>query len=219
MAFEFFSRGGPIMWPLLLCSIVALAIAIERAFFLRRVQIDGEKLMRRVNACLARDNPAEAKGICEATPGPVAKVLAAALAHPELAKQDIRDSVRAVALAEVPVLERGLPSLGTVVTVSPLLGLLGTISGLMKVFNVIAGGEIGNYQKLSVGIAEALITTFAGLSIAIPFLVVYNSLSSRVDSLVNEMEQRVSELLARRVDGGAIEQKAVRVGAPQGEER
>jgi len=102
----------------------------------------------------------------------------------------------------VPVLERYLPSLATVVTVSPLLGLLGTISGLMKVFNVIAGGEIGNYQKLSVGIAEALITTFAGLAIAIPFLVVYNSLSSRVDSIVNEMEQRVAELLARRGDGG-----------------
>jgi len=219
MAFEFFSRGGPIMWPLLLCSIVALAIAIERALFLRRVHVDGEKLMRRVNACLARDNPAEAKGICEATPGPVAKVLAAALAHPELSKEDLRDSVRAVALAEVPVLERGLPSLGTVVTVSPLLGLLGTISGLMKVFNVIAGGEIGNYQKLSVGIAEALITTFAGLSIAIPFLVVYNSLSSRVDSLVNEMEQRVSELLARRVDGGAMEQGPILAGAPRGDER
>jgi len=202
MAFELFSRGGPIMWPLLLCSVVALAISLERFFFLRRVHVDGEKLMRAVNACLARGNPAEAKGICEATPGPVAKVLAAALAHPELRKDDIRDSVRAVALAEVPVLERYLPSLGTVVTISPLLGLLGTISGLMKVFNVIAGGQIDNYRKLSVGIAEALITTFAGLAIAIPFLVVYNSLSSRVDSLVNEMEQRVSELLARRADGG-----------------
>jgi biopolymer transport protein ExbB len=202
MALEFFSRGGPVMWPLLLCSIVALAVAIERTFFLRRVHVDGEKLMRAVAACLARGNPAEAKGICEATPGPVAKVLAAALAQPELPKSEIRDSVRAVALAEVPVLERYLPSLATVVTISPLLGLLGTISGLMKVFNVIAGGEIGNYQKLSVGIAEALITTFAGLAIAIPFLVVYNSLSSRVDSIVNEMEQRVAELLARRGDGG-----------------
>jgi biopolymer transport protein ExbB len=201
MALEFFLRGGYVMWPLLLCSVVALAISIERFFFLRRVQVNGEKLMRAVNACLARGNPAEAKGICEATPGPVAKVLAAALAHPEMSKSDMRDSVRAVALAEIPVLERYLPTLSTVVTVSPLLGLFGTISGLMKVFKVISGGQIGNYQQLSVGIAEALITTFAGLAIAIPFLVVYNSLSSRVDSLVNEMEQRVAELLARR-DGG-----------------
>lgn len=189
------------MWPLLLCSVVALAISIERFFFLRRVHVDGEKLMRTVNECLGRGSPAEAKGICEATPGPVAKVLAAALAQPELPKAEIRDSVRAVALAEVPVLERYLPSLSTVVTISPLLGLLGTISGLMKVFRVISGGGIGNYTQLSVGIAEALITTFAGLSIAIPFLVVYNGLSSKVDSLVNEMEQRVAELLARRTDG------------------
>jgi biopolymer transport protein ExbB len=202
MALQFFDRGGPIMWPLLLCSVVALAISIERFFFLRRVHINGEKLMRTVNSCLARGAIAEAKGICEATPGPVAKVLAAALSQPELPKADIRDSVRAVALAEIPVLERYMPSLATVVTISPLLGLLGTISGLMKVFNVISGGQIDNYQKLSVGIAEALITTFAGLAIAIPFLVIYNSLSSRVDSLVNEMEQRVSELLARRTDGG-----------------
>jgi biopolymer transport protein ExbB len=200
--FELFSRGGPIMWPLLLCSVVALAISLERFFFLRRVHVDGEKLMRTVNQCLGRNNPAEAKGICEATPGPVAKVLAAALARPELPKGEIRDSVRAVALAEIPVLERYLPTLGTVVTISPLLGLLGTISGLMKVFNVIAGGGIGNYNKLSVGIAEALITTFTGLAIAIPFLVVYNGLSSRVDGLVNEMEQRVAELLSRRPDGG-----------------
>jgi biopolymer transport protein ExbB len=202
MALQFFLSGGYVMWPLLLCSIVAVAVSLERFFFLRRVHVDGEKLMRRVNECLARGLPAEAKGICEATPGPVAKVLAAALARPELSKGEIRDSVRAVALAEVPVLERYLPTLSTVVTVSPLLGLFGTISGLMKVFKVISGGQIGNYELLSVGIAEALITTFAGLAIAIPFLVVYNSLSSRVDSLVNEMEQRVAELLARRPDGG-----------------
>lgn len=200
--FEIFSRGGLIMWPLLLCSAVALAISIERFFFLRRVHVDGEKLMRAVNRCLGSNNAAEAKGICEATPGPVAKVLAAALARPELPKSDIRDSVRAVALAEIPVLERYLPTLATVVTISPLLGLLGTISGLMKIFRVIAGGQIGNPEALSAGIAEALITTFTGLAIAIPFMVIYSGLSSRVDSLVNEMEQRVAELLARRSDGG-----------------
>jgi biopolymer transport protein ExbB len=200
--FELFARGGLIMWPLLLCSGVALAIAVERFFFLRRVHVDGEKLMRAVNRCLRDSNAAEAKGICEATPGPVAKVLAAALAEPELPKSDIRDSVQAVALAEVPALERYLPTLATVVTISPLLGLLGTISGLMKIFRVIAGGQIGNPAALSAGIAEALITTFTGLAIAVPFLVVYNALSSRVDGVVNEMERRVAELLARRPDGG-----------------
>jgi biopolymer transport protein ExbB len=81
------------------------------------------------------------------------------------------------------------------VTVAPLLGLLGTISGLIKVFHVIAGGGIGDATALSAGIAEALITTFAGLTIAIPFLIVYNSLSGRVEALTHEMELRVTELL------------------------
>lgn len=85
--------------------------------------------------------------------------------------------------------------LSTIITISPMLGLLGTISGLIKIFNVISGEEIGNYTALSAGIAEALITTFTGLLIAIPFMIVYNALSGKIDDIINEMEKRATELM------------------------
>jgi biopolymer transport protein ExbB len=108
-----------------------------------------------------------------------------------------------VGLAQQPILDGHLPVLATMVTVAPLLGLLGTISGLIKVFHVISGGAIGDAAALSQGIAEALITTFTGLCIAIPFLVIYNSLSGRVEGLLNEIELRVTELLNIQTGAGA----------------
>lgn len=188
-------RGGVVMIPLLLCSIVALTVSIERWLFLKHARVDTDKLMGKIRAALSRGSVEEARGVCEATPGPVARVLAATLAHFDMPKDDLREVAREVALAEQPVLDGHLPVLATMVTVSPLLGLLGTISGLIKVFHVISGGGIGDYARLSGGIAEALITTFTGLCIAIPFLVVYNSLSGRVEGLIHEIELRVTELL------------------------
>jgi biopolymer transport protein ExbB len=193
--FEPIARGGIVMIPLFLCSIVALVVALERWLYLRHSRVDTTKLMSKIRAALERSSPEEARGICEATPGPVAKVLAVVLANFGLGKEDLREVAREVGLAQQPVLDGSLPVLATMVTVAPLLGLLGTISGLIKVFHVIAGGAIGDATALSQGIAEALITTFTGLCIAIPFLVVYNSLFGRVESLLHEIELRVTELL------------------------
>ncbi|NIM05322.1 MAG: hypothetical protein GTO55_04360 [Armatimonadetes bacterium] len=193
--FEPIARGGIVMIPLFLCSIVALIVALERWLHLRNAGADTERLMRKIYSALERSSPEEARGACEATKGPVAKVLAAVLARFHMPKEDLREVAREVALAEQPVLDGNLPVLSTMVTIAPLLGLLGTISGLIKVFHVIAGGAIGDATALSQGIAEALITTFTGLCIAIPFLVIYNSLSGRVDSLMHQIELRVTELL------------------------
>lgn len=194
--------GGVVMIPLFLCSIVALIVSIERWLYFRQARSDTGKLMGKIRAALARSSTGEARGICEATPGPVARVLGATLAQFGLPKDDLREVAREVALAEQPVLDGHLPLLATMVTVAPLLGLLGTISGLIKVFRVIAGGAIGDPTALSKGIAEALITTFAGLCIAIPFLVVYNSLSSRVETITHEIELRVTELLNLQLANG-----------------
>ena len=188
-------RGGIVMIPLLLCSIVALVVSIERWLYLRNARVDTEGLMGKIRAALGSGSVEQARGICEATAGPVARVLGASLAHFGMPKDDLREVAREEALAQLPVLDGRLPLLATMVTVAPLLGLLGTISGLIKVFHVIAGGGIGDATALSAGIAEALITTFAGLTIAIPFLIVYNSLSGRVEALTHEMELRVTELL------------------------
>jgi len=196
--------GGIVMIPLFLCSIVALIVAVERWLYLRNARVDTEKLMSKIRAALERESPEAARGICDATPGAVAKVLAAVLAHFDLPKEDLREIAREVGLAEQPVLDGHLPVLATMITVAPLLGLLGTISGLIKVFRVLAGGAIGDATQLSEGIAEALITTFAGLCIAIPFLVIYNSLSGRVEFLTHEIELRVTELLNLQTKSGAI---------------
>jgi biopolymer transport protein ExbB len=188
-------RGGIVMVPLILCSIVALVVSIERWLYLKSARVDGDKLMAKVRAALERSSPEEARGVCEATAGPVARVLAATLARFEMPKDDLREVAREVALAEQPTLEGHLPVLATIVTVSPLLGLLGTISGLIKIFHAIGGGSIADPSLLPAGIAEAMITTFTGLAIAIPFLVVYNSLSSRVEAVTHDIELRVTELL------------------------
>ncbi|MFB3880297.1 MAG: MotA/TolQ/ExbB proton channel family protein [Armatimonadota bacterium] len=194
-------RGGVVMIPLILCSIVALVISIERWLYLRHARVDTEGLMGKIRAALGGGSVEQARGICQATPGPVARVLGASLAHFGMPKDDLREVAREAALAEMPVLDGRLPVLATMVTVAPLLGLLGTISGLIKVFHVIAGGGIGDATALSAGIAEALITTFAGLTIAIPFLIIYNSLSGRVEALTHEMELRVTELLNLQTAG------------------
>jgi biopolymer transport protein ExbB len=201
--FEPIVRGGIVMIPLLLCSIVALIISIERWLYLRSAGADTSRMMSKLRAALERGSPEEARGVCEATPGPVARVLAATVAHFDLPKEDLREVAREVALAEQPELDKRLPVLATVVTIAPLLGLLGTIAGLMRIFHAVSGDQLGGTAGLSGGIAEALITTFTGLAIAIPFLVVYNALSAQVDGVVNEIELRVTELLNLQARTGA----------------
>jgi biopolymer transport protein ExbB len=188
-------RGGIVMIPLLAVSVIALIISVERWLYLRYARVDTPRLMGKIRSALNDGSVDQARGICDATPGPVAHVLSATLTHFDMPKDDLREVAREVALAEQPVLDGHLPVLATMVTIAPLLGLLGTISGLIKVFHVIAGGQIGDATALSAGIAEALITTFTGLCIAIPFMVVYNGLSGRVESLIHEIELRVTELL------------------------
>jgi biopolymer transport protein ExbB len=188
-------RGGIVMIPLLAVSVIALIISVERWLYLRHARVDTPRLMGKIRSALNDGSVDQARGICDATPGPVARVLSATLTHFDMPKDDLREVAREVALAEQPVLDGHLPVLATMVTIAPLLGLLGTISGLIKVFHVIAGGQIGDATALSAGIAEALITTFTGLCIAIPFMVVYNGISGRVESLIHEIELRVTELL------------------------
>ncbi len=193
--FHTIARGGVVMIPLLLCSVVALIIAIERWLYLRHANADTTRMMAKIRAALERGSPEEARGVCEGTPGPVARVLAATLAHYDMPKDDLREVAREMALAEQPHLDKHLPTLATIVTIAPLLGLLGTISGLIRIFHAVSGDQMGGTIALSGGIAVALITTFTGLAIAIPFLVIHNALASRVETALNEIELRVTEVL------------------------
>lgn len=192
---DIISKGGLVMWPLILLSVIALGITIERFYSLKRAMTDPDKLMGKVKQALKSRDSRVAVGYCDATPGPVARVLATAIDLLGLSSDEIKEGVEEAFLDETPRLERGLATLSTIVTISPLLGLLGTIAGLMALFQVIAGGEIGNSEALSGGIAEALITTATGLTIAIIFLIFHNLLATQVEKLTNQMEKAVTELL------------------------
>jgi len=193
---EFFFEGGPLMWPILFCSIVALAIAIERFIALRRASIDTREFMDTVRQVLRQNRVQEAVEICDETDAPVARILKAGILKHNRAKAEIREAIEDAGHLEVPKLERYLSALATCATVAPLLGLLGTVAGMIRAFAVIEHKE-GQVTPGDVagGINNALITTAAGLYVAITTLVVYNYFVTRVENMVFELEVSSSELV------------------------
>ena len=192
-------RGGPIMWPILLCSVVAFAIVIERLVQLRRAQIDTKAFMEQISKSLKRNKIMEALELCERTPGPIARILKAGILKHDRARAEVREAIEDASIHEVPRLEKNLPVLATVAHISPLLGLLGTVTGMVSAFQVIETKASGmnpvNPGDLAAGIWEALLTTVAGLCVAIPTFVAYNYLVSRVDGFVLDMERSATDLL------------------------
>ncbi|MGH7198566.1 MAG: MotA/TolQ/ExbB proton channel family protein [Candidatus Omnitrophota bacterium] len=196
---ELMQKGGPIMWPILLCSIFAFGIVIERLIQLRREQIDTKAFMEQISKSLKRNRVMEALEHCERTPGPVANILKAGILKYDRPRQDIREAIEDASIHEVPRLEKNLPVLATVAHISPLLGLLGTVTGMVAAFQVIQSKASAvnpvNPGDLAGGIWEALLTTVFGLCVAIPTYVAYNYLVSRVDGFVLEMERSATDLL------------------------
>jgi biopolymer transport protein ExbB len=194
--FDIIFEGGILMWPIMLCSIVALAIAIERFFSLRRATIDTREFMDTMRTVLRQNRIQEAIGICDETDGPIARITKAGLLKHKRSKADIREAIEDQGHLEIPRLERYLSALATCANVAPLLGLLGTVSGMIKAFAQIQHkqGQV-NPSDLAEGIGNALVTTAAGLTVAIPTLVVYNYFVSRVENMIVEMEISSSELV------------------------
>jgi biopolymer transport protein ExbB len=193
---ELFKSGGPVMYPILLCSILFVAILIERLFHLHRAQINTAEFVAGIRNILKKRNIAEAISICEETPGPVAHVIKAGIIKHDRAKSEIREAIDDAALHEVPRLEKNLVVLATIAHITPLLGLFGTVLGMMQVFFKICelGGRTDAAQ-LAGGIGQALITTAAGLAVAIPVFIAYNYLVSRVGTLVWDMERSATEVV------------------------
>lgn len=201
-------KGGPVMWPILGCSILALAVFIERLFHLSRAGVNGRAFMERVRALLAESKAEEAVALCDATPGPVASILRAALSARGRSRAEIKGAVEDAGVHEIPLLEKNLPVLATVAHVSPLLGLLGTVTGMIRAFQQIQlHGGVVNPGDLAGGIWEALLTTAAGLVVAIPSYVAYNYLVSRVNSIVLDMELGATAVIEISSEGGEGEGK------------
>lgn len=194
--YEVIFKGGIIMWPIMLCSVVALGITIERFFSLRRATIDTREFMDTMRTVLRQNRTQEAIEICDETDAPVARILRAGILKHDKSKEDIRESIENAGNLEIPRLDRYLSALATVAHISPLLGLLGTVAGMIKAFAQIQNKQgLVNPSDLAEGISNALVTTAAGLTVAIPALVVYNYFIARVDGMVLEMEVSSSELV------------------------
>ena len=196
---EFMQKGGPIMWPILLCSVVAFAIVIERLIRLRQEEIDTKSFMEHISKSVKRNKIMEALDLCDKTGGPIANILKAGILKHDRPRNEVREAIEDASIHEVPRLERNLPVLATVAHVAPLLGLLGTVTGLVAAFQVIESKATAlnpvNPGDLAGGIWEALLTTVFGLCVAIPTYVAYNYLVSRVDGFVLDMERSATDLL------------------------
>jgi biopolymer transport protein ExbB len=184
------------MWPIMACSVVALSITIERFWSLRRATIDTREFMDTIRSILRQNRFHEAIELCERTDGPIARILLAGLLKHNRSKEDIREAIEDAGHLEIPRLERYLSALATCANIAPLLGLLGTVAGMITAFLAIQTkkGQV-NPSDLAEGISSALVTTAAGLTVAIPALVVYNYFVTRVDNMVLEMEISSSELV------------------------
>ena len=184
-----FEQGGPIMWLLLLLSIVGLILFVERALFLHRGQIRSTEFLSGIKNTLRKRRLVEAMTLCEETPGPVANVVKAGLLNYEEDAEKMRFAIQEAALVEIPALERRIGSIAAIAQAAPMLGLLGTILGMITTFGVVqAEGPYVNASTLAGGLSQALLTTAAGLAIAVPAHLAHHFLSGRVRALVNDME-------------------------------
>ena len=193
--FEFVKAGGWMMLPIMICSVVSMAIVIERFWSLQRRRITPENLVALVWQW-ARSGVLDDKRIESLRAGsPLGRILAAGLINRVYEREVMKESIEEVGRHVVHELGRYLNTLGTVAAISPLLGLLGTVIGMIKVFAAITTQGVGDASILAGGISEALITTAAGLSVAIPTLMFYRYFRSRVEGLVVIMEQEALKLV------------------------
>src|SRR3954452_8748317 len=192
----FLSNGGPVLWLILISSAVAISVFIERVLHCHRAQINSAEFLNGVRTVLKRDNVVEALSICDATPGPVARLVKTAILNRDHGRERVRESLEETGLAEVPRLEEKLNLLATIAQITPLLGLLGTVLGFIHVFeHMQQAGLHTNVKELTDGIWQALICTAAGLAVSIPSHAAYNYLVSRVNNIVLDMERAATEIV------------------------
>ncbi len=198
---DFFTKGGIFMYPILLCSITALAIFIERLWNLRWKHVIPQDFIGDVELLIRREKIPDASLHCQQNPSSMARILLVGIKHFGRKREVIKEYLEEVGRQESASLERFVEGLGTIAGVSTLLGLLGTISGMIQVFSVISSQTVINPASLAGGISEALITTYAGLSVAIPTLVMYKYLQSKTQTLILQMEEhsiRLVDLLKQK---------------------
>ena len=184
------------MWILLVTSAMAITVFIERILHYHRAQINSMEFIEGIRNVLRQANVVEAISICDATPGPVARLVKAAIINRDTGREGVREALEEAGLMEVPRLEEKLNLLATIAQIAPLIGLFGTTLGMIDTFAVVSqDGLYAEIDQLAQGIWKALICTAAGLGIAIPSYAAYNYLVSRVNSIVLDMEKASTEIV------------------------
>ena len=196
---QVFLAGGPVMWPILLCSIFALAIALEKFWHLHKIRIDTQDFLKKILDKIKYHQIKEALEICDNTKSPISHILKAGILKYDRPRPQIKEAIEDASLYEIPRLEKNLTALATIAHVSPLLGLLGTVTGMVRCFQTIQAKATSFHPvspgDLAGGIWEALLTTVAGLIVAIPTFVAYNYLVSCINNFILEMEKASTELV------------------------
>ncbi|MBU1699338.1 MAG: MotA/TolQ/ExbB proton channel family protein [Candidatus Eisenbacteria bacterium] len=195
--FEFLQKAGPLIYPLALCSIVATTIAIERILALRRSRVLPREIIEVVEAVRPNRELDLAIEVCRRNPGVFSDVILVGLEYAHEPWEIMRDMLVDMGRQKTAVLERHLVWLQTIAQAAPLLGLLGTVLGMIKMFASISLSGLGDPQALSGGISEAIVTTAIGLGIGIPSLITYNVLASKSETLVAEIEAYAGHLVAQ----------------------
>jgi biopolymer transport protein ExbB len=192
---ELIKAGGFLMWPLILCSVIAAAIAAERFWTLQSSRVTPKNLVAQIWQW-EKVGHLDAKRIQDLRlASPLGRVLAAGLVNRQHDREVMKESIEEVGRHVAHDLERFLNTLGTIASITPLLGLLGTVIGMIKVFTVITAQGVGDPAVLAEGISEALITTAAGLTVAIPSLMFYRYFRGRIDELIVSMEQEALKMI------------------------
>jgi biopolymer transport protein ExbB len=187
--------GGPVMIPLGVLSMVALAIIIERLWILRRGNFLQAATVQTLSGLLAGSKFRAAVDFCHRHPGPFTDLVTALIENRTAPYEELKEILEDTGRLQLMSLQRGLPALATIVAGAPLLGLLGTVIGMIKIFSVVATSGSGITEQLSSGISQALITTATGLVIAIPALFTYSYLESRAVAILSDIEAQILDFL------------------------
>ncbi|MEI6071788.1 MAG: MotA/TolQ/ExbB proton channel family protein [Verrucomicrobiae bacterium] len=193
---ELVQKGGPLVWLILLCSVTALGVFFERLLSLHRSSIHTGDFLRGLANLLRRKNFTEALQECAGSPGPVPRVLHAVILKHGAPRSELREIAQEAGQLEVPRLERNLPLLGTIAYATPLIGLLGTVLGLLSAFQQIsAHGGYATASEIAGGVYESLLTSAAALTVAIPAFVAHSYLSARVSAVLHDIERAAIETI------------------------
>jgi biopolymer transport protein ExbB len=192
---QLFIAGGNFMWFLLIAAVAGLAIILERGFTLARARTNTRRLIGSVITTLRSEGVTEAAQVCERTRGPIAAILHSGLLRADRGSDAVEKAIETSGTIEMAFLERGLVALSSVANVAPLLGFLGTVSGMISAFEAIANADNVNAKLVASGISEALITTATGLVVAIPASLGHSAFLSIIDRFIIEMEETSAELV------------------------